>query len=489
MSTLFIRAALVGCVASGAAVAQTPPPTPYSVPLTGTTLQMRVTPPAPAKMVLKSFDVADLVCPPADSPLAKPGTDPAMMAAAKAFADVRGEELLQAVRAATDGMTWDQFGGVGKLALTTDGKALVVSNTAAEVEKVGACVESLRRLRSAQVKVDMVVFTVPSKNEAMAKLFGDKGHAAVSPDEMNKMLRELKASGAVDILTRPTLILTNKQTGFCQVGQQVPLATAGGAVTCSPVGITTRMTPDVSTDLKSVALAFEFDHSVCTGGPLPAVDCQRVETKLLLSDGGTMAVKVGTRKVEQKTEMKVPVVGDMPYLGPMFRTVGVSREPVDTVAVITATRVLEAPASVRPPVVVPPPLMTATKATPVAVSPVAATAVYPHPVPVIRTVAQPVVERVGVDFIKPPSPEAMPNAVTGVRMSAPPGITLVRCPADVACVAGGVIGTTMTGTCGTDETATLMGAYKAACAAGKKDEAAKLALQLLAKDPTCFGKK
>ena len=39
-----------------------------------------------------------------------------------------------------------------------------------------------------------------------------------------------------------------------------------------------------------------------------------------------------------------------------------------------------------------------------------------------------------------------------------------------------------------DETATLLKAYRAACAAGKKDEASRLALQLLAKDPTCFGR-
>ena len=32
-----------------------------------------------------------------------------------------------------------------------------------------------------------------------------------------------------------------------------------------------------------------------------------------------------------------------------------------------------------------------------------------------------------------------------------------------------------------------LAAYRAACAAGKKDEAMRLAIQLLAKDPTCFG--
>ena len=39
-----------------------------------------------------------------------------------------------------------------------------------------------------------------------------------------------------------------------------------------------------------------------------------------------------------------------------------------------------------------------------------------------------------------------------------------------------------------DETATLLKSYRAACAAGKKDEASRLALRLLAKDPTCFGR-
>lgn len=483
MLKLFLRAALIGGAAAGAAVAQTPPP-PAADPLATLTVLTMPAPVAPPKLVLKAFDVVDLVCPPADSPLAKPGTDPAMVAAAKAFTDVRGEELLKAVRSATDRTGWDDGGGTGKLSVTTDGKALVVSNTAAVVDKVGACVESLRRLRSTQVKVDVVLFTVPSKNEAMAKLFGDKGHAAVSPDQMDKMLRELKATGAADVLTRPMMVVQNKQTGFFQVGQQAALATPSG-VMLTPVGLTTRVTPDVSADLKSVALAFEYENRQAFGGPLPGVNSCEGKANLLLPDGGTMAVKVGTFKVERTTEMRVPVVGDLPYVGRLFRTVGVCSEPTDTVAVVTATRVFDCP--LAPCVAVPPPPMMATKATPVAVPP--ATAVYPQPVPVIRMVAQPVLERVGVDFITPPSPEPMPKAVTGVRMSAPPAVTLVRCPADGACVAGGVIGTTMTGTCGTDETATLMAAYKAACAAGNKDEAAKLALQLLAKDPTCFGKK
>lgn len=497
MSKLFLRAALVGCVATGAAVAQTAPvptqpmPPPVAAPVlvpTTATFTARVVSPAEGAMILKTFDVADLVCPPADSPLAKPGTDPAMVAAAKAFTEVRAEELKKAVRTGTDRGWWDEYGGGGRMAVTTDGKSLVVNHTPAVMDKVGACVESLRRLRSTMVKVDMVVFTVPSGNEAMVKLFGDKGHAAVSPDEMNNMLRELKASGSVDILTRPTLVLTNKQTGFCQVGEQVPLPKCGEVLTHLPVGMTTRVTPDVSSDLKSVALAFEFEHRECFGVPLPGVNICEGKANVVLPDGGCMAVRVNTRKVERKTETKVPVVGDLPYMGQLFHTVTTTREPTDTVAVLTATRMMDADLTVRPPVAVPPPVMPAAPIAcpvPVAMSP---TTVCPQPAPTVRVVGPDGLERVGVNFTTLTAADTLPKAVPGVRV-APPAVTLVRLTPDGSCVAGAVIGTALSSTCGTDETAVMMAAYKAACATGQKDEATRLALQLLAKDPTCFGKK
>ena len=189
MPKLLLRAALLGCVAAGAAVAQTPtrftptqpvpPPVAVQVTTPTPTLAAHMPAVAPGKMVLTTLDVADLVCPPADSPLAKPGSDPAMVAAARAFTEVRGEELMKAIRAGTNRWCWDESGGAGKLAVTTDGKTLVVSNTLGVVRDVTTCVDLVRKHRSAQVKVEVVVISVPSGHEAMAKLLGDKGHAAV----------------------------------------------------------------------------------------------------------------------------------------------------------------------------------------------------------------------------------------------------------------------------------------------------------------------
>lgn len=532
MSNLFLRAALAGCATAAAAVAQTqpvPPPIAVPVPVPTATFVARVASPAQGKMILKTVEVGDLVCPPADCPLAKPGTDPAMQAAAKAFTEVRAEELMKAVKTGTDRGWWDEYGGGGKLMVTTDGKSLIVNNTAAVVDKVEACVGSIRKLRNSQVKVDVILFTVPSKNEAVAKLFGDKTHAAVKADEMKLLLRELKASGQADILSRPTLLVLNKQTGFFMVGGGQPVPTpAGEVVACQPFGVSTRVTPDVSADLKSVALALELDLNERTAGPLPGVSCQQVRSNVVLPDGGTMLVKVGTRKVESKSENKVPVVGDLPYVGRLFTNIGVSQVPTDTVAVITATRVHDSPAVASPVMnwaVTPPMMPTATPvalppamaapvpvylptARPVPVPTVAPSAVYPHPMPVTRTVGPDGLERVGVHFDTLTTASTLPKATGGVRtMTAPAGATVVRFTTPVeSCVAGGCIGTAIGRTtydfkfandavvpvagraCDVDPSDVLMAAYKAACAAGRKEEAARLALQLLAEDPTCFGK-
>ncbi len=489
MSKLFLRAALAGCAASGLAVAQTPLTPPIHIPPPAPPVtEVITTKPIPAaKQVLKTFDVADLVCPPADSPLAKPGTDRAMIAAAKAFTDVRSEDLLGVIRARVDRACWDQHGGGAKLAVTTDGKALVVSGPEATADAVGACVESLRKLRSAMVKVDMVLVQVSRGDEELAKLLGDKGTACLSAEDFNATMKRLKACGTLEVLSRPMLMLTNQQTGFFQVGQVAP--TINGKPVSAPVGVVSRITPDLSADPKTVRLAVEIQHSECVGGK---VDCVQTQTHLLVPDGATMAVKVGTREVARKSEMKVPVVGDVPYLGRLFRTVGVSSEKQDVVAVLTVTRVSDTPVATGvypqplPPTAVPPPVMMTTAAQPVA-----------------RVATLPELGRVGVSFnaltnppTVPPAPAwvmdgqryAVPAPVT-MRLSAPPGVSLVQAvPADRVQWAGGLIGTSLTRV-EADDLALMMAAYKQACLAGRTDDAAHIALRMLAKDSTCFGKR
>lgn len=497
MSKLFLRAALVGVAAAGVAVAQTPtaPPPIYVAPPVPTQT-VRPTPTAPAEMVsaevvLKTFDLGELVCPPADSPLAKPGTDKAMVAAAKAYSEVRATEVFKTISAVT--------GCHPKtMELTSDGKTLVVRNTAAVVEKVGPCVEAVRQAHAAQVRVEVVLVSVPSGHAAVGKLFGDKPHASLSAAEVKELMVRLQESPAASVMCSPRMVVLNKQTGFCQVAQPVATGPCEGVpVKVQTVGTTARVTPEVSADLKTLVLAVEVEHSAKCGS---GIDCQQAKMNVVVPNGGSMAMRVGSRTTERRVESKVPVVGDIPYVGRLFRMTAVSNEPTDVLAVVTATRVTEPAVTAHPPV-----------------------AVYPHPVPVptapvmrspagslgvslpppVRVAAADGLERVGVSFntlTTPPTAPPMTGwVVQGQRVAVPasgdvvmlalPGrnVTQYTTPVATATTAGPTV--TAVRAVQSDDVAALMARYHAACVAGCKDEAAKLALQLLAKDPTCFGNK
>ena len=178
-------------------------------------------------------------------------------------------------------------------------------------------------------------------------------------------------------------------------------------------------------------------------------------------------------------------------------TARVSVKPAPTAPVVAPPAVApgvrlercEQPTVAAPPIAVPPPAPASLlPATPAPVVPPPAVYLYtqvtPIPMPihhpfasqspvtpqVLRLVGRDGLERIGVDIDCPVVPASGSVPVTG-RVSGGGGAAV-----------GGVIGHLG------EAPSTLMTAYHAACAAGKKDEAARLALQLLANDPTCFSR-
>jgi len=156
---------------------------------------------------------------------------------------------------------------------------------------------------------------------------------SASNDTFTLLVRALKSQGRLDVLSRPQLLLTDNQTGFFQVGQNFPLPgnttlAAGGiaqtAINYVNIGIVLRVTPRISPDGR-ILMRIEPNISqpgnpVLVNGALqPVIDTQTVETTVLANDGETIVLGGLIRKTDQKTENKVPVLGDLPYVGTAFR--------------------------------------------------------------------------------------------------------------------------------------------------------------------------
>jgi type II secretory pathway component GspD/PulD (secretin) len=112
-----------------------------------------------------------------------------------------------------------------------------------------------------QVMVQATVVEVPRGFCGRAGLEGDANAWTLSPREVamfNALLRAAKEKGGIEFLARPQLQVNDGQTGFVQVGQDLPVVTpavlpAGGAAQAAkvayvPVGVTLRVTPKVTPD-------------------------------------------------------------------------------------------------------------------------------------------------------------------------------------------------------------------------------------------------
>jgi type II secretion system protein D len=158
---------------------------------------------------------------------------------------------------------------------------------------------------------------------------------SAASDTFSLLVRALKAQGRLDVLSRPSLTLADNQTGFFQVGQNFPQITEStlnaqgfvqNSITYTPIGVVLRVTPRISPD-GQVLMRVEPQVSsisqtqVQIGNNIfaSAIDTQTVETTVLAGDGETVVLGGLISKRDEKTERKIPWVGDLPWVGAAFR--------------------------------------------------------------------------------------------------------------------------------------------------------------------------
>ena len=155
---------------------------------------------------------------------------------------------------------------------------------------------------------------------------------------MAVILSALEEQTNANILSTPSLLTLDNQEAYITVGQNVPFVTgsytntgAGGDGAQNPfqtierenVGITLTVTPHVN-EGDSVVLDISQEVSSLSGLTAVASDLitneRKIQTKVLAQDN-TVVVLGGLIKDDvQDGTQKVPFLGDIPFLGRLFRT-------------------------------------------------------------------------------------------------------------------------------------------------------------------------
>ena len=148
------------------------------------------------------------------------------------------------------------------------------------------------------------------------------------------LVRALQSESDVNILSTPNILTTDNQKAEIMVGENVPFITGksqgAGGVTLTTIerkdiGITLRLTPQISSDdhvsleiyqeISALAEAAGFDPSVV--GPITTK--RAASTTVVVRNGQTVAIAGLIRDNKSTIEHKIPLLGDIPLLGWLFK--------------------------------------------------------------------------------------------------------------------------------------------------------------------------
>ena len=164
---------------------------------------------------------------------------------------------------------------------------------------------------------------------------------------LSAMVSLLESSGLAKILAEPTLVaMSGQEAKFLAGGEfPIPYSTNFGQVTVSwkKFGIILNFTPTVIDDksihLKMAAEVSDVDpaRGVQLGGFfVPGLTSRQSETTVRLGDGQSFAIAgLLSNRVRSQID-KVPLLGDLPILGALFRSVDYRRDESELLVVITA---------------------------------------------------------------------------------------------------------------------------------------------------------
>ncbi|MBL1272265.1 MAG: type II secretion system secretin GspD [Oceanospirillales bacterium] len=147
------------------------------------------------------------------------------------------------------------------------------------------------------------------------------------------LLQALSTSAAANLLSTPSIITLDNQESEIIVGQNVPFRTGQSTVTgdgtTNPfttierrdIGLTLKVTPTISADglvrlvveqtTESVADSIEDASDIVTNK-------REIKTTVLADDGETIVLGGLTREDYQVNMSKVPLLGDIPFIGRLF---------------------------------------------------------------------------------------------------------------------------------------------------------------------------
>jgi len=196
---------------------------------------------------------------------------------------------------------------------------------------------------------------------SLGRINGELGYGgfvfAASSESVSVLIRALKECRRLDILSRPQIMTLDNQPAFIQVGERVPRVTGVqinetgqiNNVTLENVGLILGVTPRISPD---GLVVMEIDAEKSKVGPeedgvpisisatgevirSPKIETITAQTTVSAASGQTVVLGGLITKDKQVVSRKVPLLGDLPGVGFLFRYDGKEMRRTELLIIMT----------------------------------------------------------------------------------------------------------------------------------------------------------
>jgi type IV pilus assembly protein PilQ len=170
-------------------------------------------------------------------------------------------------------------------------------------------------------------------NLPVANPAGSVGFSVLAADVLLDLeLSALESEGRGEIISTPRVITANQAEAFVAQGVEIPFESTQGGSLAGAINVefkeavlelraTPLITPDnriqMQLQVKQDTVGELFPNG--RGGFIPSIDTRELSTRILVDNGQTVVLGGIFQEERNFQEQKVPVLGDVPVVGGLFR--------------------------------------------------------------------------------------------------------------------------------------------------------------------------
>jgi len=206
------------------------------------------------------------------------------------------------------------------------------------------------------IEIPMGAGGIPQRMNVNMPVGGNAGRIALSILGANTLLdlelSALQLESRGEVVSNPRVITANQKEALIEQGTEIPYQRAASsgatAVSFKKAVLSLKVTPQITPDDRIILdLKVNKDSVGVLFAGVPSIDTKEIETQVLMNNGETVVLGGVYEQVTRNERDSIPFLGDLPFIGALFRTTRERNEKSELLIFVTP-KILKDQFAVKP---------------------------------------------------------------------------------------------------------------------------------------------